>query len=363
MKKLLFLLFTICSISVVLSQESQENIIWKDAKQAPFNLVGFEWMDQDSVYRRLPVHSKWKIPKAVNNLANNTAGGQLRFITNSNKIHLDVVLTNASGMYHMPATAQSGFDIYVQKDGRQKYLKTANFSASDIHYKTTIDAGNSNKKQQFTINFPLYNGVESVRIGIEKNATLEKPNPFKRTGKIVIYGTSITQGGCVSRPGMVYSNILSRKLDVEFVNLGFSGNGKGEPELAHIISEISGVSMLLLDYEANASATIQNTIEDFVTILRAKFPKTPIVIMSKIRYAYNVEGSDSYRQLISNRNFQKELVYSRKNKGDTNIYFLDGSTVLGDDYDECTVDGVHPTDLGSYRIANALLQKIQGILK
>ncbi|MCK5370628.1 MAG: hypothetical protein KAQ62_18825, partial [Cyclobacteriaceae bacterium] len=170
------------------------------------------------------------------------------------------------------------------------------------------------------------------------------------------------QGGCVARPGMAYSNILSRKLDVQFVNLGFSGNGRGEPELAHLINQIQETSFIILDYEANAGETIVNTLGPFVNILREKHPDTPILIMSKIRYANATGGSSAYKSLMNNLDFQKSLVDARKAAGDKNIYFLDGSKVLGDDYDECTVDGVHPTDLGSLRIANGLLSAIKEIL-
>ncbi len=99
------------------------------------------------------------------------------------------------------------------------------------------------------MNFPLYNGVKSIYIGIDENSKLENPEMVSTSGKIIIYGTSITQGGCVSRPEIVYSNILSRKLGMEFINLGFSGNGKGEPELAHLINEISDVKMNYLEAE------------------------------------------------------------------------------------------------------------------
>ena len=205
--------------------------------------------------------------------------------------------------------------------------------------------------------------MNSVKIGIEEGAALEAPQPFKIPGKIVIYGTSITQGGCVSRPGMAYSNIISRNMDVQFVNLGFSGNGRGEPALAHLINQISGTRFIILDYEANANETIMNTLGLFVEILRQEHPLTPILIMSKIRYAGARSGSSAYQLLMQNRDFQENLVEERKEKGDMNIYFLDGSTVLGEDYYECTVDGSHPNDLGSYRIANALIPKIADILK
>lgn len=345
-----------------LKKSEDENIRWVDVREAPFDLVGFEWINQDSVFRRLPLDPEYKLPKAVDQLANQTAGGQLRFQTNSNKIYLKVELVERSAMYHMPATGQSGFDLYTKKRGKQRYVQTTRFPHDTLQYQQEFKVGTIKEMQSFTINFPLYNGVKSVLIGFEKGSLIQKPVPFTQSGKIVIYGTSITQGGCVSRPGMVYSNILSRNLDVEFVNLGFSGNGKGEPELAHIINQISEVSLIILDYEANANETIQNTIGVFVEILRKKHPKTPILIMSKTRYASAIDGSVAFKRLMSNRDFQKGMVANRKNKGDSNIYFLDGSFVLGEDYYECTVDGGHPSDLGSYRIAKALLKKIKEIM-
>jgi lysophospholipase L1-like esterase len=129
-----------------------------------------------------------------------------------------------------------------------------------------------------------------------------------------------------------------------------------------LINQVQGTNFIILDYEANANETIVNTLGPFVDILRSKHPATPILIMSKTRYAQAIQGSEAYDLLISNRNFQKDLVEKRKADGDTNIYFLDGSTVLGDDYYECTVDGSHPTDLGSYRIAEALIDAIEKIL-
>ena len=346
-----------------LKKADADGIVWFDPMEEPFGLVGFEWIKQDSVYRRLPVHPDWEIREAVTQLANHTAGGQIRFKTNSKKIMIKVKLRERSGMYHMPATGQSGFDLYLDEKGTQRYIRTTRFPHDSIWYQVELFNSDENQAGTFTINFPLYNGVNFLQIGLEEGASLEAPDPFNNPGKFVIYGTSITQGGCVCRPGMAYSNILSRKLGVQFVNLGFSGNGRGEPALAHLINQISGTSFIILDYEANANETIMNTLGSFVDILREKYPDISILIMSKIRYASAVVGSSAYKLLMDNRDFQKNLVAERKEAGDMHIYFLDGSEVLGDDYDECTVDGAHPSDLGSLRIADALLLAIEDILK
>jgi len=348
--------------NMTLKKADADGIIWLDPREAPFNLSGFEWISEDNVYRRLPVRPDWEIRDAVDQLANETAGGQIRFRSDSKKILLRVELREKSGMYHMPATGQSGFDLYIKDGEVQRYVKTTRFPADTIRYQVELLNSDQKQMRDFTLNFPLYNGVNSVLVGIEAQSRIRTPKPFSRPGKIVIYGTSITQGGCVARPGMAYSNILSRKLDVAFVNLGFSGNGRGEPALAHLINQISGTSFIILDYEANAGNTILETLNPFVSILREKHPDTPILIMSKIRYAREPIGSLADKELMRRRDFQRNLVDERRISGDKNIYFLDGSEILGDDYDECTVDGTHPTDLGSARIADVLQVAIDEIL-
>ncbi len=348
--------------NMALKKADANGIVWMDPKEEPFDLIGFEWIQQDHVYRRLPVHPQWEIRKAVDDLANHTAGGEVRFRTDSKRILVRVELRERSGMYHMAATGQSGFDLYVKDGEVNRYLKTARFPHDTIRYE--VELLNSDEKQlrTYTLNFPLYNGVNKLMIGIEAGSVLESPPPFRLSGKIVIYGTSITQGGCVARPGMLYSNLLSRWMDIRFVNLGFSGNGRGEPALAHLINQIADTRMIILDYEANASKTIMNTLGPFVDILREKHPDTPILIMSKIRYAPYFSNSPSREQWDRNRAFQENLVRQRRASGDKHIYFLDGSKVLGKDFYECTVDGAHPTDLGAYRIAEAMLPVIRQIL-
>ena len=349
--------------SMSVGEVGLDGLVWTDPRESPVELLGFEWIGQDQVYRRLPLRPKWEIREAVSQLADHSAGGQMKFRTDSKRIVLRVALAEPSGMYHMPATGQSGFDLYVDTDNEPRYVKTVRFAARDSTYQAELLDSDVGTMRNYTINFPLYNQVKSVMVGVDKGAILKEPKPMAFPGKIVIYGTSITQGGCVSRPGIAYTNVLSRKLDAPVVNLGFSGNGRGEPELAHLINQIEDLRLIVLDYEANANKTIQGTIGTFVDILRTEHPTTPILIMSKTRYAAATDGSEMYKLLMSNRDFQSELVKNRKLKGDQNIYFLDGSEVLGDDYFECTVDGSHPSDLGSYRIAEALLSKIKDILK
>jgi lysophospholipase L1-like esterase len=345
-----------------LKKADENGISWFDPREGSFELSGFEWIKEDGVYRRLPLNPAWEIREAVDQLAFHTAGGQIRFRSNSKRILVKVELRERSGMYHMPATGQSGFDLYIFDGEEQKYWKTTRFPPDSIRYQAELFTSEDTQMRSFTLNFPLYNGVNSVWIGVDQGSIIEAPPEFDQAGKIVVYGTSITQGGCVGRPGMAYTNILSRKLDMQFVNLGFSGNGKGEPALAHLITQIPDKRIIILDYEANAELSMKETLGPFVDILREKHPEIPILIMSKIRYAYNIEGSTQYEEWMQLRDFQRDLVDKRRNAGDKNIHFLDGSGILGEDYDECTVDGVHPNDLGSKLIADALQPAIAKIL-
>ncbi len=348
--------------NMTLTKADSDGIAWLDPRSAPFRLVGFPWIGEDHVYRRLPVEPDWEIRGPVDSLANCTAGGQIHFRSNSQRILLRVRLRQSSGMYHMPATGQSGFDLYLGEPGKQRYFSTSRFDANAGDYEVTLFEGNE-ALRHFTLNFPLYNGVEAVEIGVVAGASVSSPMPFSAPGKIIVYGTSITQGGCAARPGMAYSNILSRWLNLEFVNLGFSGNGRGELALAKLISQIDNQSLVILDYQANAGETIRDTLEPFIEELRRTRPQIPLLVISKIRYAAEIADEARMKAAVSLAAFQKALVERLRTQGDRYIHFLDGAGLLGESADECTVDGVHPTDLGFMRMAEGIAPAIQRILE
>jgi lysophospholipase L1-like esterase len=337
-------------------------IAWYTPTAAPFRLVGFKWYEQDKLFRRLPVKPKWAIRKPVDHLANNTSGGQVHFQTDSARILVRVKLAHASGMYHMPATGQSGFDLYVGAPGELRYYKTARFNHGVNEYTAALLEGKK-AMRNCVINFPLYNGVKSVEIGVDDGSKVEAAPAFAGDGCVVVYGTSITQGGCADRPGLSYTNILSRRLNREVVNLGFSGNGKGEAALAHLITQIPKKQLIVLDYEANAYWGVKETMDPFIDILREAQPNVPILVLTKIHYANELHEEGRMADLKKRAAFQRELVERRRAAGDSNIHFLDGGTLLGDHAEECTVDGVHPNALGFMKMADALEPEFRRLLK
>ncbi|MCM8817480.1 MAG: SGNH/GDSL hydrolase family protein [Candidatus Omnitrophica bacterium] len=339
----------------------EEKIEWFCPKEKPFEIKGFAWFDKEKLYRRLPEKPSYKIPEAVDYLANNTAGGVIRFKTDSKSLWIRVKLRELVNMPHMPATAHSGFDCYIGKPRKETYLTTAIFVGS-IEYEKKLFQFEKKEKRDITLYFPLYNGVNEVHIGIDPDAKIFKPEPFPLKGRIVIYGTSITQGGCASRPGMAYTNILSRWIGIELINLGFSGSGKGEPELANLITMIKDVRCIILDYQANAGIDgYISTLPEFVKILRSKFRDIPLIIISRPGVSGWFFDRKTRNSHMKAYRFQEKFVKELRRQGDRKIFSYNGTELFRDMWQESTVDGVHPTDLGFMTMAKALHQVIKSL--
>jgi hypothetical protein len=336
---------------------------WYQPYEAPLALAGFAWFARDRVYNRMPRNFAKPFREDVEYLATNTAGGQIRFQTDSPTIKLKVKLAGEHNMDHMPATGQCGFDIYLGDPGQQRFAGVTRGDRAATEFETVLNNVSRQWLRNVTINMPLYQGVESVQVGLEEGAQVLAPPPYADNRPVVVYGTSITQGGCACRPGMLHTNILSRAMNRPFINLGFSGNGRGEPEVAEALASIADPAGYVLDYEANAGLEgLQNTLTNFIDILRAAHPKTPILVVSAIPYASDSYDAGTQENHAKTRALQRGEVERRQAAGDANIFFHDGITLLGDDFDECTVDGCHPTDLGFYRMAQGMLPVLNTVL-
>ncbi len=344
-----------------------KRLIWHNPKEGVFEICGLAWFEKERVYRRLLVKPSYRVSEVVDKLADCTAGSQIRFKTDSNLLRIKVLLSGKSDIPYMPATGQSGFDCYIGSFGNYRYLKTTKFfPVSRRMYEFTFFEFKDKKRRlrDVTLNFPLYNGVKKVSIGLEEGSSILPPEIFRVAGKIIVYGTSITQGGCASRPGMAYTNILSRWLGIEFINLGFSGSGRGEPEMARIITQIGFPVLYILDYEGNSGGLkyYRKTLPQFIRILRKAQPKIPILVISHIPYSAEIFDAEVKKAQRDRKKFTIELVKKLRSGGDKNMYFKDGYELLGKDFYECTVDGVHPTDLGFMRMAEGLFPVIKNIL-
>lgn len=338
------------------TKDDGEELEWHDPADSSFRLHGFPWFEQDRIYRRMPLKPVVDLPEAVDGLAWHTSGGQVHFRSNTRRISVRVKLRGKFVMDHMPHTGMSGCDLYIGPTGQKRYYHTARPGTDATEYTSRIFQHAEPERRDFTLNMPLYNGVDELSIGLEPGCNVEAPLPYDDDRSVVIYGTSITHGGCASRPGLSYPNIISRNLNVPLVNLGFSGSGRAESEVARVIAGVPDPLIFMIDCEANCGGKgyYEERLPAFIDILRAAHANVEILVVSRIPNV--TEGVQLHvREGREARvAFQKGLVEERRAAGDEHIHFLDGSDLLGPDGHEGTVDTTHPNDLGFWHMAQGI---------
>lgn len=331
----------------VKSMQSEDNLKFYDACSDCFYISGLIY---DTAFRRMPEDAAKAVSEGVYALHTNTAGGSVHFNTNSRKVAIRCILDNSTIFPHMPLTGKMGFDMYANNEYYGTFIPPID---KPNGYESVLEFSNSEDKE-ITINFPLYNNVSRLYIGLDSDAYCHSFNPYKSEKPIVYYGSSITQGGCASRPGMCYENIIARNLGYESLNLGFSGSALGEDEMARYIASLN-MSVFVFDYDHNApnAEHLKNTHEKFYLTIRDKKPDLPIIMLCQ----HNTSMSEAYerRQIII------DTYNKAKENGDNNVYFIDGFELFPNK--DCTVDGCHPTDLGFSFMAEKIGKAISKILE
>ena len=319
----------------------KEGINFHDIKNAPFKIYGV--FHDGEQYRRLPDEVAKSVNDGVHYGARYTAGGRVRFRTDSPYVAIHYIGTMGK-MPHFAFTDSCGFDMYLNDKFYGEYVPPL---GNDKGYESIIEFPNRDMRE-ITINFPTYSFVEELYIGLDENAVIEEPTPYRVEKPVVYYGSSITQGGCSSRPGTCYEPYITRRFDCDHINLGFSGNARGEDEIANYIANLD-MSLFVYDYDHNAPTVehLGETHERMFKIIREKNPTLPIIMMSRPRfYLYSHEEK---RLEIIKKTYENAIA-----NGDKNVYFIDGRDLCKICGNEGTVDGCHPTDLGFFSMAQTL---------
>lgn len=318
-------------------------------------VYGLYWFNEEKpVVRRLPTRLKDTFREAVWDLAQCPAGGRIRFRTDSTTVGIRAKVSDNDVMNHITRIGQSGFDIYV--DG---YF--AGSVSPDEHGVISIDwqIGPNRKLRNIEISMPLYKAVTIESIVIDDGVDIKDPAPYRVSKPVVYYGTSITQGGCASTPGTSYQSFVSRWLDADFVNLGFSGNGLGEPELAIAISEIDA-SCFVIDFWANVGAVeYGQRLPGFIDPIRENHPDTPIIVIAPFHYTSDTVNPTHHNK---QRRDAKAFVKQRQKQWDQHIHFFDGRKMISKEDTFGLVDGVHPNSLGFYLMAKGFTPFLKRVL-
>ena len=332
------------------SDDIKKRIEMYDSEQEPFQIYGLPFGYSGRFPRNLSINDSLRA------LSECTAGGRIRFKTDSDFVVLSLALPSICNMPHMTLAGSVGSDLYIKEEKSYVYGGTfmppgGNNAPEEIEKRGGYEAVvkfSDKRMRDITINLPLYNPVTKVYIGLDSNAKVEKSDSYTYEIPIVYYGSSITQGGCASRPGNSYQAMLTRWYDADHINMGFSGNAKGEENVAEYLAGMK-MSVFVLDYDHNAPTVehLRETHSRMFKIIREKNPDIPIIMATRPKE--NLSDEEKQRWKIIKKTYTDAL-----KSGDNNVYFVDGTKMFKNrGGDSCTVDGCHPNDLGFYAMSMA----------
>lgn len=357
-----FALILLCAFLLGKGHALAAAIEWTDIRQ--LGLEGQGWRDTKAPYDRLPARAEGRVRDAVWSLSRHSAGLHVRFITDATNLHARWAVTSPTlAMPHMAATGVSGLDLYVKTEkGNWRWLAVGKPDKQTNH--AALVSNLPPGRREYLLYLPLYNGTHFVEVGVPSGATMQKAGLWGDTPRkpMLFYGTSILHGACASRPGMVHSAILGRRFHFPHINLGFSGNGTMELEVADLLAQLDP-SVYVLDCLPNMDAKeVTERVEPFVRKLRAAHPATPIVLVEDRSYADSFLVASKRERNDSSRAALKAAYDRLRQAGVKELHYLKGANLLGDD-GEGTVDSSHPNDLGFMRQAEAHATVLGPILR
>lgn len=326
-----------------------QKIVWHDVRD--WGVEGKGWSDTAKYFDRLPARAEGKVRDAVWSLSRHSAGMLVRFRSDAQAFWADYTVTSSTlAIPNMTAIGVSGLDLYAEDpQGNWRWLSVVR--PTDQHMETEIISGLLPGERGYTLYLPLYNGTESLKIGVPEGASFE-PIPPRTDRPLLFYGTSITHGASASRPGMPHPAILGRRFRRPVINLGFSGNGRMEKEVGDFLCELDP-GVFVIDCLPNMTGPeVTERAEPLVRQLRAARPETPIVLVEDRTYpnAPFIPSRQSRHELA--RAALKKAFQNLQQAGVGKLSYLEGEKLLGDDRED-TTDGSHPSDLGFVRQADA----------
>ncbi len=328
----------------------RQDLVYYDAKDVDVYGVKYE----EGLYRRMPDNAARAVSENVGLIAKECAGGRLRFVTDSPFVAISVSYASVAKVPNYSHTATMGFDLYAG----QRYIG-AFVPAMDTvdEFESVLDIPCSQGAQAYTLHFPICSQIKAIRIGVKAGSVLTSAPKYKNAQPVVLYGSSITQGACASRPGNTYANMLSRALDCDYINLGFWGNALGEERIAEYIAGLD-MSLFVYDYDYNAPNVehLRATHEKMFKIIRAAQPNLPILMLSAPLCYPTPDGEERFA--VIKKTYDNAIA-----NGDQNVALLSGTELMQPIHDVALADNIHPADIGFAAMAKAIGKQIKQMLK
>ncbi|MSU25429.1 MAG: hypothetical protein EXS32_16610 [Opitutus sp.] len=346
--------------AMAVNKAAAANLDWHDV--TAWGAEGREWIGAERLrwFDRLPAEAQKTVTPAVWNLSRDSAGMMVRFKTDATAIHVHYKLSKATlGLPHMPATGVSGVDLYARApDGKWRWVQVAKPATQEVRAEIIKDLAPGYR--EYAAYLPLYNGVESLEIGVPAGAKFEGLAP--RPKPIVFYGTSITHGACASRPGMVHTAILGRRFDHPVVNLGFSGNGRMDAAVGDFLTQIDAAAYVIDCLPNMSPQQVTEKCIPLVKQLRAAKPDTPIVLVEDRRFTNDWITPAKQKFHTDNHAALRAAFEALQKEGVTNLSYIPGDHLYGDDTEGAT-DASHASDLGFMRQADVMEPVLRAALK
>ena len=329
----------------------RDGLKFYDIDEAPVTINGV--FREGDRYVRMPRDLAESVNDSIRWLNGHTSGGRIRFITDSPYIALKLQIGGQSKFSFFSVTGIMGCDVY---SGKHYYGTIIPPLDTTTEYENVVDIPDPYERE-YTINMPIYSCVYKMYIGIKEGSTLKPAPDYKITKPIVFYGSSITQGGCASRPGNTYPSIISRELDTDFISFGLAGSAKGEEQIANHIAKID-MSAFCYDYDYNANTLdeYKSTHEKFFKIIRDANPDLPIIMTTRPKK--HLTECENARIDVMLQTYQNAV-----DAGDKNVYYIKGCDLLDDSVAEFSlIENCHPNDCGFASIARVYSKKLKEVL-
>ena len=324
--------------------------IFMDVTKPPFRLYGLY-----EPFRRVPEKIAAATSDAVANLAAMTAGARLRFSTDSDYVVIHAEIEGAEKNPQSSTVTTIGFDLYQVENGVCRFntimAPSQGEGKSYVESRVRLNSG----MKDIIINFPLFAKISSACVALREGCEVTFGGEYRYQKPIVFYGSSIVHGVGAGRPSSNYPSIVARRLDSDFINLGFSGAAKAEPAILDYICGLD-MSVFVYDYDHNApdAEYLAKTHFDGYQRFRSAQPDTPVIMASKVDYYADIVSNEKRREIIL-ESYRRGL-----EAGDRHLYFVDGKTIYDPDYlNESTADGCHPNDAGYLAMAKTIGETVK----
>ncbi len=325
-------------------------------------VLGLPWWETTKPnFQRFPERLRDGLPQTEDGgellwrLSQHPTGGRLSFRTDARTLRMTFRFPPSNRKWNMSDEGERGLDLWV--DGTF-WRCFAPFGQEEATF--TLWDGLPAAWREVMLYLPIYAPVEFISLTYDPEAAEVVPfKPAYALDKpLVVYGTSITQGGCASRPSNTWPAVLARMLNLDHVNLGFSGAAKGEAAVAKYVAEVDA-ACYIMDWGVN-NATWQELAErygPFLDTIREKHPETPIVCVSPVYSSTEAFSTDP--RLAKMREHIRALL---EGYGDKGLIYVDGYELLGPPDADGLADKTHVTDYGFRLMADRLELVVADIL-